>query len=124
LDIYVDGSYCPLTNRSGIGITYKNTSLPIRAKGSLSAEIIAIIRALLMARPGDVIYSDCLVAIHGFRRNRLIVRHESLCENAYAVYNSRRKHIGLRKVKRENNREADALARQARKTIKHENKEE
>ena len=110
--IYVDGSYCQLSGLAGIGIPHKQLAQRVRAKDSLSAELIAVIRGVEAATGCDVILTDCRVIVEAVKIRRMIVRHEVLCLNLYRLLDKR--DVEVRWVKRENNRKADSLAREGR----------
>jgi len=113
--IYVDASYSPKTKLASIGIPYKKISKKVKAKDSLSAELIAIIVAIEFAdSANDIIYSDCLVIIRAIKEKRLIVRHEDLCVHLFTLM-AKRKFYNIRWVKRSHPslQKADKLAREA-----------
>ncbi len=112
--IYVDGSYCPLSGKAGIGIPYKNIAQRIKAKDSLAAELIAVIRGITFATQRlYIIKTDCMVIVNAVKTRRLIIRHEELCLHMYVLLD-RHKHVRIEWIKREKNRKADSLARRGR----------
>lgn len=127
MDIYVDGSYCPYTKKSGIGINISNSgnshglfSYSEKTKGwcSLKCELLAIERAIHILKTFDYnvknIYTDCLAIVNCFTRNHFIKGFEPFCERLYKLIRSMK--LKLIWVKREKNRVADNLAREARKS--------
>lgn len=110
--IYVDGSYCQISGKAGIGIPHKQLALRIKAKDSLSAELIAVIKGVEAATGQDVIFTDCRVIVDAVKIRRMIIRHETLCTHLYRLLDKR--DVEVRWVKRENNRKADSLARAGR----------
>jgi len=113
MNIYVDASYCAETGNAGIGIPYKNISKRIKAKGSLAAELIAVIVGAQHANNNDVIITDCKVIVEANKTKRLLMRHEELCANLYKILKA--KCLSVQWVKREKNKKADSLARKARR---------
>lgn len=107
--IYVDGSYCQLTGTAGIGIPHKQLATKVKAKDSLAAELIAVIRGVAFSTGNDVIFTDCRVIVDAVKTKRMVVRHEELCAHLYKLLKERT--VEIRWVKRENNRKADAMAR-------------
>lgn len=115
LDIYVDASYCQRTNKVGIGIVHKDyISAPTKARSSLAAEIIAVIRAVHLSKPLDKIFTDCIVIVNAIKKKYLLVRHEFLCECLYKLIQLR--NVTIHWIKRDKNKIADNLARKARKS--------
>lgn len=112
--IYVDASYHPISGLAGIGIPYKSLSKKIKAKDSLSAELIAVIKGIVFANEYDIVYTDCLVIVKAIKQVKLLVRHEELCGNLYRLL-TKKKNISVKWVKRDHpsQRKADKLARLA-----------
>lgn len=110
--IYVDGSYFPDLGLASIGIPHKQLSIKVKAYDSLSAELIAVIRGLQYANNYDTVCTDCLVIVNAIKRTRLILRHEFLCVHLFRLLDTKR-HVRVVWVKRERNRKADKLARDA-----------
>lgn len=125
MNIYVDGSYCPITKKAGIGINISQDGLtsgkkffiPICACNSLCAEFEAVKFAYTHLRFHKneciTIFTDCQVITKAFKDNRLIKGFEQLCKELFSSLKSN--NIKLKWIKREKNIIADGLARQARK---------
>lgn len=113
MNIYTDASY--KEGVAGVGIIGRySVYKKIKAPCSLAAEIIAIIEALKQCKEGDIIRSDCTVAISVVRNKKVVKRLEKLCINAQTYYN-KHKGVGIKWVKRVKNTSADHLARRGRK---------
>lgn len=119
MNLYVDGSYCPKTKKSGIGLFIHphkilSQSISVKATDSMYAELIAIIYGIHEAKPfKTTIYTDCRAIVDSFKKKHLIKGFEQWCKHIYCLL----KRFGLRLmwVKRDKNKEADTLARHARK---------
>lgn len=105
----------PKDKEGRYGYISQNISIEIKAKDSLTAELLAVISGLYFCvPPSDILYTDCLVIVNAVRDRRRIARHENLCIELFELLAVKRG-IKIKWVQRERNKEADSLARRARK---------
>lgn len=126
MNIYVDGSYCQITKKAGIGIVISNDGREegwykyyetVKTWCSLKCELIAVQRALHIIKTFgykiNELRTDCQVIVDSFKKKHLIKGFEPFCEMLWALLRSTG--IKLKWIKRERNTIADGLARKARK---------
>jgi len=111
--IYIDGSYCNHTKKAGIGVPCFKISESIRARDSISAEIVAAIRASLRAKHSDVLVSDCKTLVIATQQRKTLRNHRELCLNLFKIMQS--KCLSIRWVSRDENKKANLLAKRGRK---------
>lgn len=124
MNIYVDGSYCPITKKAGVGINISQDGITkgvtyswgVETINSLHTELRAIEMAFIAFRFNKqvTIYTDCQVITKAFKDNRLIKGFEDMCLHLFNVLKECK--FKLKWVKREKNIIADGLARKARKS--------